>query len=107
MNASLGETKSCVLIGDDVKLLCTVTPCCTSPRKWQKVGVAIPLLNEGLSTDSSKYVEEYVSGTSTGFNLIIKNVQTSDFGVEYKCQSGLKVSNELYLDNILCKCKTK
>lgn len=102
----MGTTQSCVLIGDDVKLLCTVSAdCCSSlPRVWQK-GSAITLLNDGVSLDPSKYVEDSDGGT-TGFNLIIKNVQTSDLGVNYKCLYGVAESALFYLDDILCKCKT-
>ena len=105
VTASLGTTKSCVVEGrDDVKLLCTVSAgCCVSSRIWQKVGVATSLLNNGGSSDASKYVEDYDGGT-TGFNLIIKNVQKSDFGVKYKCQYSVYPSNELYLNDILCDC---
>jgi hypothetical protein len=75
--------------------------------------VVTSLLSNNISSNVSKYVEDYVAGGTSGgpivFNLIIKNVQTSDFGVNYKCRYGLTTSNELYLDNILCnsKCKTK
>ena len=94
------------MIGDDVKLLCTVSAdCCGSyMRIWEK-GFATPLLHDGTSTDSSKYVEDYYVG-STRFNLIIKNVQKSDFGVNYKCLYDLAGSALFYLDDILCKCKT-
>jgi hypothetical protein len=94
------------MIGDDVKLLCTVSvDCCrSSTRVWEK-DFATPLLYDGLSKDSSKYVEDY-DGGATGFNLIIKNVQKSDFGINYKCVYGLTESNLLYLNDILCKCKT-
>ena len=106
VTATLGTTKSCVMIGDDVKLLCTVSAdgCCLSTRVWEK-GFATPLLFNGVSTDSSKYVEDY-DGGATGFNLIIQNVQKSDFGTNYKCVYGLTESNLLYLNDILCKCKT-
>jgi hypothetical protein len=90
-----------------VKLLCTVSDdCCTSLRRvWEK-GSAIIVLNDGTSTlDPLKYVEDFDGGT-TGFNLIIKNVQTSDLGVNYKCVYGATGSALLYLDDILCKCKT-
>jgi hypothetical protein len=43
--------------------------------------------------DSSKYVEDY-DGGATGFNLIIKNVQKSDFGTNYKCVYGLTESRK-------------
>jgi hypothetical protein len=95
------------MIGDDVKLLCTVSEdCCTLlQRVWEK-GSAITLLDDGISTlDSSKYVEDF-HGSTTGFNLIIKNVQTSDFGINYKCLYGATESALFYLDDILCKCKT-
>lgn len=102
VSTSLGITKSCVLIGDDVKLLCTVSSgCCSSQfRIWQKVGVIKSLLKDGVSSDTSKYVEDYDNGT-TGFNLTIKNVQKSDL-VNYTCQYGLQ-SSEIFLDGILCK----
>ena len=105
-STSLGLTKSCVLIGDDVKLLCTISStCCSSQfRVWEK-GSAISLLNDGSSINPSKYVEDYDGGT-TGYNLIIKNVQKSDLGLNYKCVYGV-LTSELFLDNILCKCKIK
>ena len=104
--ATLGTTKSCVLIGDDVKLLCTVSAdCCTTfPRVWKKVAGAVELLNNGGSSDASKYVEDYDGVGTTGFNLIIKNVQKSDFGLDYKCSYGVTESNLLYLNDILCDC---
>ena len=104
VSTSLGITKSCVLIGNDVKLLCTVSSgCCSSQfRVWQKVGVVASLLNDGVSSDEFKYVEDYDNGT-TGYNLIIKNVQKTDLGANYKCVYGLK-SSELFLDGILCNC---
>ena len=98
---------------DDVKLLCTVfSGCCHSARVWEKVAGAVYLLKNGLSTtDPSKYVEDYdrggIVGGSTEFNLIIKNVQKSDFGIRYQCRYGVISSNELYLNNILCKYKIK
>ena len=106
VSTSLGITKSCVLIGDDVKLLCTVlSGCCVSQsRVWQK-GSGASLLTDSASTDPSKYVEDY-DGGNTGYNLIIKNVQISDLRTNYKCVYGLQDS-ELYLDDILCKCITK
>ena len=109
VTASLGTTKSCVLIGDDVKLTCTASiGCCSSSRVWEKVGAVTSLLNDGVSSDSSKYVEDYngggTIGGSIGFSLIIKNVQTSDFGVNYKCRYGLTSSNELFLNATLCDC---
>ena len=113
VTASLGTTKSCVVAGvDDVKLLCTVSSgCCTSTRVWEKIGVAKSLLNNGGSLDATKYVEDYEGGGTIGgpieFNLIIKNVQKSDFGEKYKCQYSVYSSNELYLNDTLCKCKTK
>jgi hypothetical protein len=73
---------------------------------WQKVTGAIELVNNGISLDSSKYVEDYDGVGTTGFNLIIKNVQKSDFGLDYKCSYGVTESNLLYLNDILCKCKT-
>jgi hypothetical protein len=96
------------LIGDDVKLLCTVSAdCCTTyPRVWKKVAGAVELLNNGGSSDASKYVEGYDGVGTTGFSLIIKNVQKSDFGLDYKCSYGVTESNLLYLNDILCKCKT-
>jgi hypothetical protein len=103
----LGTTKSCISIGDDVKLLCTVSADCCSlyARVWEK-GSATTLLDDSVSTlDPSKYVEDFDGGT-TGFNLVIKNVQKSDFGVNYKCLYGATESAQLYLDDILCKCKT-
>ena len=110
----MGTTEACVLIGDDVKLTCTAsTGCCSSSRVWQKVGALTSLLSDGVSSNVSKYVEDYVAGGTVGgsiaFNLVIKDVQTSDFGVNYKCRYGLTTSIELYLDNIICnsKCKTK
>jgi hypothetical protein len=89
-----------------VKLLCTVSAdCCSSfERLWEK-GSAITLLKDGVSVDISKYEEEIDEGT-TGFKLIIKNVQTSDLGVNYKCLYGVTESALFYLDEILCKCKT-
>jgi hypothetical protein len=59
------------MIGDDVKLLCTVSAdCCRlSPPVWEK-GFATPLLVDGASINSAKYVEDY-DGGATGFNLII------------------------------------
>ena len=106
VSTSLGITKSCVLIGDDVKLICKVSSgCCSSQfRIWEK-GSAISLLTDGSSTDPSKYVEDYDNGT-TGYNLIIKNVQKTDLGLNYKCVYGLQ-NHELFLDGILCKCITK
>ena len=103
VTASLGTTKSCVVEGrDDVKLLCTVSSgCCTSTRVWEKVVGTVSLLSNGDSTDSSKYVEDYDNG-NTGFNLIIKNVQKSDFGITYQCRYGVTPSNELYLNDTLC-----
>jgi hypothetical protein len=94
------------LIGDDVKLFCTVSAdCCwSSTRVWEN-GFATPLLYYGVSKDSSKYVEDY-DGGATGFNLIIKNVQKSDFGTNYKCVYGVTESILLYLNDILCKGKT-
>ena len=85
-----------------MKLLCTVSAdCCSSyTRVWEK-GFATLLLIDGTSKDSSKYVEDYDGGT-TGFNLIIKNVQTSDFGLNYKCSYAVTESSQLYLDDILC-----
>ena len=106
VTASLGTTKSCAVEGrDDVKLMCTVSSgcCSSSTRIWEK-GLAT-LLYDGVSNDSSKYVEDY-DGDTTGFNLIIKNVQKSDFGTNYKCVYGVTESNILYLNNTLCKCKT-
>ena len=94
------------MIGDDVKLLCTVSAgCCSSFIRVWETGFATALLNDGVSKDSSKYVEDY-DGGATGFNLIIKNVQKSDFGTYYKCVYGLRASNNLYLNDRLCKCKT-
>jgi hypothetical protein len=46
-------------------------------------------------------VEDYDGGT-TGFNLIIKKVQKSDLGLDYKCVYGVG-SSEIILDGILCK----
>ena len=99
----MGITKSCVLIGDDVKLLCEVsTLCCNlSSREWQRDAGGTSLLYDSVSLDPSKYVEDYDGGT-TGFNLIIKKVQKSDLGLDYKCVYGVG-SSEIILDGILCK----
>ena len=104
VTTSLGITKSCVLIGDDVKLLCEVsTLCCNlSSREWQRDAGVTSLLYDSVSLDPSKYVEDYDGGT-TGFNLIIKNVQKSDLGLDYKCVYGVG-SSEIILDGILCDC---
>jgi hypothetical protein len=50
-------------------------------------------------------VEDFDNGT--GFNLIIKKVQKSDFGIYYQCRYGVRLSNELFLNDTLCKYKTK
>lgn len=68
------------------------------------MGIGTNLLANNVSSDPSKYVEDY-DGGSTGFNLIIKNVQTSDLGIYYKCVYGLDDADFFLSMDFLCKCK--
>lgn len=108
VTVSLGTPKSCFCIGDNVKLICVVSDsnCChSSSRSWQ-INAGIHILNDGVSIDPSKYVEDY-DGNTIGFNLIIKNVQKSDLGLNYKCLYGLK-EDKLFLSmDYICKCYTQ
>ena len=108
VTVSLGTPKSCFFIGDNVKLLCAVSSesnCCGSLRIWQD-NTGTDILNDGTPSDASKYEEDYDNG-NTGYNLIIKNVQESDLGLNYKCVYRFK-DDVLFLSmDYICKCYTK
>ena len=105
VTVSLGTPKSCFFIGNNVKLLCAVSSesdCCGSTRFWQD-NTGTNILSNGLSSDPSKYEEDYDNG-NTGYNLIIKNVQESDLGLNYKCVYRFK-DDVLFLSmDYICDC---
>ena len=108
VTVSLGTPKSCFFIGDNVKLLCVVSSesnCCGSSRFWQD-NSGTNILNNGIPSDPSKYEEDYDNG-NTGYNLIIKNVQKSDLGLNYKCLYRLKEDILFLSMDYICKCYTK
>lgn len=73
----------------DLKLVCTVaTSCCTSSDRIWADSNGNQILNNGNTATPNKYEEDWDGGT-TGFNLIIKNLQPTDVGVEYDCQYSL------------------
>lgn len=61
-------------------------------------------MNNGNSASPNKYEEDWDGGTS-GFNLIIKNLQPTDVGVDYDCQYSLGSDKHTLTQDATWECK--
>ncbi|CAC5417603.1 CDC40 [Mytilus coruscus] len=85
--------------GDNLTLFCLIDDCCTKEAGWVKFGpyyetIFLDVRNSKNYTSTDKYA---ATTNSTGFSLVIKNIQREDINIEYSCVHGFDKSRKKVL----------
>lgn len=81
-------------------LFCIVDNCCVKLAGWIKFvpNYKTIYLDVRDSTESTSTKDKYAASTnSTGFSLVIKNLQKEDLNIKYACAYGFEKSQEKLL----------